>query len=237
MKIIAALLLVSSFTGSQDQDRSGLSSSQVNAIVASFKNRKLSENDLIPNGFTRVAAVKADLNQDGIDDLALIIREKPSAQTNEGPDNEVLPQAVLLFLGNQAGTFSFWKIGPHHFVDSNPNFMEEGGVGTFAIKKGVLQIQSSTIVSMGSWFAGGCTQKWRNEKSGLRLIGLTVAEIDRKCACGETRDMNYLTGDEVRTSDKDAHGEQTRKIRTTKARKSPRVILWEEFAYDTFCTL
>jgi hypothetical protein len=233
MKIIATLLFVLGFAVAQNEDHSGLKSSQAKAIVASFENKKLSKEDLIPNGFTMVAEAKADLNQDGIDDLALVIREKPKSESR---DDQYLSQAVLLFLGDKAGTFRLWKIGPHHMMDSNSELIMDGGIGTFEIKKGVLTILSSTAVSMGTWFNGVCTQKWRNEKSGFRLIGLTIDNMDRKCGCGETRDTNFLTGEEIFTDDKNADGRQASKRKTKKIRGNPRVILWDDFDYDTFCT-
>src|SRR5947209_5031855 len=102
----------------------------------------------------------------GIDDLALMIREKApekgkkdsekgeKAEAENDKEDSSPPQAVLLFLGDKSGTFAFWKLGPHHFLDAFPNFTEDGGIGVFKIEKGVLIINSSISVSMGSWAAG-----------------------------------------------------------------------------------
>ena len=234
MRISSALLLsvgllVSSTTA---QDRSGLNSSGVAKIVAAFKDKKLAEKDLVPAGFIKVKEARGDLNQDGFDDVALIVQQR-AVQDSDQFD---LAQTVLLFLGDKSGAFTFWKIGPHHFLDSNPNFIFEGGVGELKIEKGVLVIESQTSVSMGSWAAGGCTQKWRSEKTGFRLIGLTLVDMMRNCGCGDTKDTNYLTGDSIFTSDRGPGGQRTKK-KITKTKRTPEVILWDYFDYDKFCSM
>jgi len=200
-----------------------------------------------------VAEARGDLNRDGVDDLALIIREKrpekddkdfgkTSAGEKSQPDNEQEeesspPQVVVLFLGDKSGAFTFWKLGPHHFLDDFPNFIYEGGIGVFKIEKGVLIINSSISVSMGSWAAGGCTQKWRNDKSGLRLIGMTIVDMSRACGCGNTKDVNYLTGDEIFSSDRAEGNQKAKKMKTERRKIEPKIILWDDFDYDTFCSI
>lgn len=233
MKIFSTFLLgITLLVSSTAQDRSGLNSADIDKIVSVFKDKKLAEKDLIPVGFIKVKEARGDLNQDGIDDVALIVQQK-AVQDSDQSD---LPQVVLLFLGDKSGNFNFWKIGPHHFLNSNPNFIFEGGVGDLKIEKGVLMIESQTSVSMGSWAAGGCTQKWRSEKSGFRLIGLSVVDMMRNCGCGDTSDTNYLTGDAISTSDRGPGGERTKK-KITRTKRTPEVILWDDFDYDKFCTL
>ena len=124
----------------------------------------------------------------------------------------------------------------HHFVDNNPNFMSDGGVGQLAIVNGVLHIASNTAVSMGTWYVNTCTQKWRNEKAGFRLIGLTSGEMHRGCGCGRASDTNYLTGDQILTDDRGS--DMTRAKRPVKTRKknAPRTILWEDFNFDSYCS-
>lgn len=188
---------------------------------------KLLEKDLVPGGFLKSAEAKGDLNADGISDIALLLRQG-------GAD---APQSVLLYLGDKAGKYTLWKTGATHFIEANPNLMEENGVGTFEIKKGVLIIASSTAMSMGGWSAGGCTQKWRKDKSGFRLIGLTMTDIDRKCACGSTTDMNLLTGLSITSTDRDENGGQMEKESVTKTKGKPKVVFWEDFVYDESCAM
>lgn len=252
MKLTALVFALGLSIACFGQDRSGITDAEATAIVSSFKDKKLAEKDLVPPGFTKVAEARGDLNNDGVNDLALIIREKPSDKDEsaserdqdkkamsgeEKEEDSSPPQVVLLFLGDKSGTFTFWKLGPHHFLDAFPNFIDAGGIGDFKIQKGVLIINSSIGVSIGSWAAGGCTQKWRNDKGGFRLIGLTIVDSSRACACGDTKDVNYLTGDEIFTSNRTENRQEAKKMKTEKRKIEPRIILWDDFDYDSFCTM
>jgi hypothetical protein len=196
------------------------------------------EGALVPRGFAKVAEAKGDLNGDGTDDMALIVRRAAKEQRAKAPsdDSDGVPQAVLIFTGDKSGKYTLWKLGAKHFMDSIENLMEEGGVGTFQIKKGVLTMASDVSMSMGGWDAGGCTLKWRNGPAGFQLIGLTVSEIDRKCACGTTKDTKYLTGLTIYTSDRDEAGNQPPKERVKRTKAKPQIILWESFDFDKMCS-
>ena len=196
------------------------------------------EGALVPRGFAKVAEAKGDLNGDGTDEMALIVRRAAKEQRAKAPsdDSDGVPQAVLIFTGDKSGKYTLWKLGANHFMDSSENLMEEGGVGTFQIKKGVLTMASDVSMSMGGWDAGGCTLKWRNGPVGFQLIGLMVSEIDRKCACGTTKDTNYLTGLTIYTSDRDEAGNQPPKERVKRTKAKPQTILWESFDFDKMCS-
>lgn len=253
MKLSALLLAIGLSMVCFSQDRSGMPDAEASAIVAGLKDKKLALKDLVPRGFIKVAEAHGDLNQDGIDDLALIVREKrpekddkdskeasADKKTEAGEEQEEEsdpPQVILLFLGDKSGAFTFWKLGPHHFPDAFPRFIAEGGIGEFKIQKDVLILRSSIGVSMGSWAAGGCTQKWRKEKDGFRLIGLTIVDKSRACACGDTKDVNYLTGDEIFTSNRAEGNQRAKKIKTERRKIEPKIVLWDDFDYDTFCTV
>ena len=119
MNTIAAILLTICLnSGSQEQYSSGLSSSHTKAVISSLKDRKLSAGDLVPDGFMKVAEARGDLNRDGTDDLALIIRLKADDDAEPGE----APQAVLLFFRGQLRNLYFLEAWCSPFCGLQPCF-------------------------------------------------------------------------------------------------------------------
>jgi hypothetical protein len=207
-------------------------------IQTALAGKAVVEGALVPRGFAKVAEAKGDLDGDGTDDVALIVRRDAEKKGAKAPfaESDGVPQAVLIFSGNKSGKYTLWKLGASHFMDGTENLMEEGGVGIFQIKKGVLTMASDVSMSMGGWDAGGCTLKWRNGPAGFQLIGLTVSDIDRKCACGTTNDTNYLTGLTIHASNRSKDGDQSPKEKVKRTRAKPQTILWESFDFDKMCS-
>ena len=210
-------------------------------IEEALTGKSLSSGELIPKGFEESARTQGDLNGDGVDDMAVIVREAVKNSKSDGQkarsqddDDDIGRQFVLLFLGKTKDLFTLWKIGGSHFMKSYEILMEPNGIGTFEIRKSLLTLETSVAQSMGTWAAGGCTQKWRMEKSGFQLIGLTVNDFWRNCACGTTKDTNFLAGVQIVESDRSASGAITKQTR--KKLKTPKkVILWEDFDFESLC--
>jgi len=237
----ACIVIVTSLVGLSAFPRTPLAAfrpEDAAAIQTALAGKPVVEGALVPRGFAKVAEAKGDLNGDGRDDVALIVRRdaRPKAAKAASADGDEVPQAVLIFTGDSSGKYTLWKLGARHFMDSGENLMEEGGVGMFQIKKGVLTMASDVSMSMGGWDAGGCTLKWRNGPAGFQLIGLTVTSIDRKCACGTTNDTNYLTGLTVSTSDRSKDGDQSPKQKVKRTQAKPRTIFWESFDFEKMCS-
>lgn len=112
--------------------------------------------------------------------------------------------------------------------------MSENGLSLLSIDKGVLTLTSDFAMSMGSWTAGGCTQKWRNNKSGFELIGLTVNTTNRQCGdCGTYSDTNFLNHKQIIKKISDDPENPKTITSTKKIKEGP--ISWEKFDYDKRC--
>ncbi|HXU81473.1 MAG TPA: hypothetical protein VN914_08745 [Polyangia bacterium] len=197
--------------------------------------KALSEKELVPRGFLKNGEARGDLNGDGLDDLALIVHKAPRTK---GPEaDEAVVQLVLIFLANRSGKYELWRSGDNHYDDWVASYSDEDNeVGVLQIKKGVLTIASAMPTGSGSWTGQTCTTKWRNGPAGFQLIGLTVADFDKRCACGSSTDTNFLTGRKVYETDNDSDGEQLKKPRVKKKKGKPTVILWEDFEWAKMCT-
>jgi hypothetical protein len=224
---LVALLLLSASTAP-----SASGGDEVEALRRTLGGRALSASELTPPGFVKAAEARGDLNGDGLDDVALIVHRRP----DETRDDQDFPQVVMVFLHKRSGGYSLWKLGGAHFIESTPNLMAENGVGTFEIKKGVLTVGSDWAMSMGGWGAGGCTQKWRNGPAGFQLIGLTVVDVSRACACGTTTDTNLVTGVEIQRTNRGEDGQPLEQEVVTKTKRKRTTIIWENFVYDKMCS-
>jgi len=235
--LILAILTLAGLTAFTSASQGAFGPADAAFLRNALAEKALGEGALVPHGFAKVARAKGDLDGDGTDDLALIVRRAgKGARAKGASDDDEVPQAVLIFTGDKAGKYTLWKLGVSHFMDGAANLMEEGGVGTFDIKKGVLTIASDTAMSMGGWSAGGCTARWRNGPAGLQLIGLTVSDIDRKCACGTTKDTNYMTGLTIYRDDRERATDDPPRQKLKRTRTKPQTILWENFDFDQMCS-
>jgi hypothetical protein len=212
----------------------------VDLVEDALTGKSLSDKELVPRHFIKAAEAKGDLNGDNIDDLALILRwdpkvKRPLPKNDDGDQvDDSGSQLVAIFAGEKTGKYVLWTVDDGHFeaFDNSPG--ADNSVGLFQIKKGVLSIGSEPHIG-GSTFFSDCTTKWRNSPEGLRLIGLTVMEADRACACGSTTDTNFLTGVQLSESD-EAPGRQHAKRSQVKTKGKPKVILWQNFSWDDMCT-
>ncbi len=186
----------------------------------------------IPADYIEAAKTTGDLNKDSIDDIVLLISQKiPKDKV------DAAPQIILIFLGTKEKKFKLWKTGKKHFLRNSSSLMEPFGLSNLTIKNRVLSIGSNASYSEGTWNIYNCEQKWREENGELKLIGLTVSEFDRRCACGKTIDHNLLTQKKITKTDKGDNDEALSKEITSITKEKPLKVLWEEFNYDNYCQI
>ena len=234
---------------------------RIAAIPVYFKDRILTEKDLIPAGFKEIARAKGDLNDDEIDDIAIIIRDVAHDKITDTGNQK---QIVLVFLGNKSGGFSYWKIGAKHFVDNLrplvqsfakdgtetytsvdnikdgrigtltiPQYRKNGGVDELAIKNRILIIGAD--ISNITGFSGIFTQKWQKKGDDLYLIEFTIsdfARLDANYVSGDI-DVNYLTGIITWYYTSEKKGKKI-KSRIQKIKQDLKPVLWTDFDYYKF---
>jgi hypothetical protein len=76
------------------------------ALRTALAGKAVVESGLVPRGFAKVAEAKGDLNGDGTDDLALIVRRAAKQKRGQEPseDEYEVPQAVLIFAGDKSAS-------------------------------------------------------------------------------------------------------------------------------------
>jgi hypothetical protein len=154
-----------------------------------------------PAGWRVEFKIAGDLNKDGIDDLALVIRQNDpkNVLTNTGLGVSKLdtnPRILAVVFGKAGGGYTL-VLENHTLIPrtTEPNlddYLAEGG--GIAIKRGTLQVTLHLFSSAGGWGAGNRTFTFRFQTGRFALIGYDATTVQRNT--GKTNDVsvNYLTG-------------------------------------------
>ncbi len=145
--------------------------------------------------------LSGDLNGDGRDDVALVLRAIDprnviDARGQGGPENfDTNPRILMVAFGNAAGGYDL-ALENHTLIARttepsaqdplDPNGVQQGGV---EIKKGTLQV---TLGYFGGNM-GHLTYTFRFEKGGFRLIGYDSIDVERNKGTVRQASINYLT--------------------------------------------
>lgn len=154
-------------------------------------------NSFIPKGWhilERVkgqpAKVEGDLNNDGINDVAMVIE---GTSTTQG---EAAPRSLMILLGNKNKSYSLSVTAQKAVLLSN-----EGGVFGDPFENITID-RGSVLLS----FYGGSNYRWFNsyrfrfQDNGWYLIGATIGsyyDATRTRENADTEDYNLLTGDYI----------------------------------------
>lgn len=205
----------------------------IDVVWKALEGKVLSEKQLVPRGFVKNGeGAKGDLDGDRLEDIVLIIH-RDHRKLVRAPGEDVLAQLILIFTAVEPGKYSAWLAG--YYADWDLDASDDDNEGQpLQIKKGVLTIGWAS--PEGPMTGQNCTMKWRNGPAGFQLIGLTVNDFDKRCACGSSSDTNYLTGVEIYETDQGKDGDQLKKPRTKKIRAKPQTILWEKLDWDKMCS-
>ncbi|HEX8640185.1 MAG TPA: hypothetical protein VF704_03410 [Allosphingosinicella sp.] len=155
----------------------------------------------VPAGWRIDALEEGDLNGDGADDLAFVLREQDPANVIDnagfGPDRfDTNPRMLAVALAERRGGYRLvaqnHRLIPRHTepVLDDP-FDPEGEA--LKIERGTLKLSLIRFASAGGWDSGGTAFTFRWQDGALRLIGFDWDNVQR--ASGETREVsiNFLT--------------------------------------------
>jgi hypothetical protein len=160
-----------------------------------------------PAGWRVEFKATGDLNKDGIDDLALVIRQNNPANvlTNTGlgaPKLDTNPRILAVIFGKAGGGYQL-ALQNHTLIPrtTEPNlddYLSKGG--GIAIARARLQVKLHLFASAGGWSAGSIAYTFRFQNRRFEMIGYDSDMTQRNS--GETTDIsvNYLTGKMKRTT-------------------------------------
>lgn len=190
-----AMLLANSASFASDDvgDQSG---------AASFPLNSDSAEGFVPCGWYLEKSVEGDLNDDGLADLALIIRENDPKLVidNEGLGRDQFdsnPRTIVVALNQAKGGYlriaTNAQIIPIISSATMDDPIDGVGSGSLTIEKGVMRLNIGFWASAGSWSMFNRTFAFRMKDQRLNLIGYDENYVHRGSGEMEKVSINYLT--------------------------------------------
>ena len=160
-----------------------------------------SAEDFVPAGWRLESKISGDLNGDGRDDVALVLRGNDPRNVIDmrghgGPENyDTNPRILAVAFANATGGYDLTRenhtliartMEPSAQDPLDPNGVQAGGV---EIKNGTLQV----TLGYFSGNMGHLTYTFRFEKGGFKLIGYDSLDVERFSGTIKQLSANYST--------------------------------------------
>ncbi len=203
------------------------SKTQDNDEPASVASKTLIE-DFIPAGWKTILHESGDLNNDGIDDHAIVIEntipENIKLNDRLGQDTLNLnPRAIMVFFKEKNG-YTLVEQNDNGFIPTENDeestcladpLMTEGGI---SIQKGVLTISFQYWLSCGSWSVNNADYKFRYQDREMKLIGFDHSEFHRASGEQSSTSINLSTGRMEHITGENMFDDNTSKPKKTKSK-------------------
>jgi hypothetical protein len=186
------LLLLSSLVSADDSD-------VPETVYPSLPDTAVSAEEFAPPGWAVESQEKGDLNQDGRDDLLIVLKEKnPNNVMTNSPDSlgergwdenpRILAVAFALESGGYELALQNNDLLPRH---TDPCFADP--LGSATIQDGSIRINLGSFANAGTWSASSWNFTFRYLDKAFRLIEYSAFTIHR--ATGEFRGLkeDYLS--------------------------------------------
>ena len=155
----------------------------------------------IPKGWKTVLSAKGDLNNDKLEDVAIIIEktDKANIVKNENLGSEYLnlnPRILLVLFKQKNGSYILAGKNDKDFIKSagdkeNPALMDT--LDSISIKNNILKIKFNYFLSAGSWSVTQNTFTFRFQNKKFELIGFDNNSYMRNSGNQEEFSINFST--------------------------------------------
>jgi hypothetical protein len=173
------------------------------ALGVDIKTRAVKAEDFVPAGWTMHTISHGDLNQDGVNDVVLVVQQADPNNISRNEDGlgrdelDTNPRVLLVALK---------KDGLYELVVKNEKILpsqdeyggcaddllsENGGVGI--TKKGVLRIDFHHWSSCGTWETSEESYTFRYQNNRFELIGYDASGFHRASGEEHSISINYST--------------------------------------------
>lgn len=152
--------------------------------------------DFIPEGWAMESQKQGDLNNDGKDDFAAILRMRDPVNMVTGPwlgePFDTNPRLLLVAFRERDGLFRR-VVANHVLIPRRDNPMQEDPLREIAIKRGVLTLTLENFMNAGGWGTWNATYAFRWQAPHFALIGYDRHYLARNSGESEDISVNYLT--------------------------------------------
>ena len=188
-----------------------------------------SVNSFVPKNWELIYKTSGDLNNDSIEDAAIIIEEKSlsnyKANKALGVDTLNLnPRTLLILFGIGKDKFRLADKNSSNFIPGENSeeipcledpLAESKGI---EIKNGVLFIQFNYWSSCGSWYTNDCKYTFRFQDNEFKLIGFDISSRHRSTGSEESTSINFLTKKKISTTGGNAFNEENNNPNSKKSK-------------------
>lgn len=166
-----------------------------------FPEKGKTVNDFIPKGWKVLLTARGDLNNDKLEDTAIVIEkdDKKNIKKNDSLGPEYLnlnPRVLLVVFKQKDGTYVLAVKNDKGFIQSegdeeNPTLMDT--LDEISIKNNILKIDFNYVLSAGSWAASHTVYTFRFQNNRFELIGLDNNSYMRNSGEKEEFSLNFST--------------------------------------------
>jgi len=196
----------------------GLAALQVHALDSptvdypSLIDHSATAEGFVPKGWSLEIQARGDLNGDGRDDLALVLRDHDPRNIIDNTDGlgpprfDTNPRILAVAFGEGDGYRL--ALANHTLIPRPDNpvlddvLSENGGV---SIQRDTLRVRLHLFASAGGWTTALSTFTFRFQNDRFELIGYDRSEVQRNTGGTMAISVNYSTGRMSRTTGSIAH--------------------------------
>lgn len=171
------------------------------ALGENFPDKAKNVNGFVPTGWKTILSAKGDLNNDKLEDVAIIIEktDKANIVKNENLGSEYLnlnPRILLVLFKQKNGSYILAGKNDKGFIKSEGNKESPALMDTLdsiSIKNNILKIKLNYFLSAGSWSVTQNTYTFRFQNQKLELIGFDNNSFMRNSDDQEEFSINFST--------------------------------------------
>lgn len=169
------------------------------AAYATLKSEGKAAQDFVPAGWKLETSATGDLNKDGVDDLALLLRQDNPANVLKNDslgENPFDTNPRILAAAFASGGVYKLALQNHTLIPrrESPTLEDPLSEGGLSIDHGSLVVKVSFFASAGAWETYNSTFRLRHDGDQFRLIGFDKYWVHRGSGEMEQTSVNYLTG-------------------------------------------